>query len=555
MAFEVGKTYGDYDFLDVIRMSRTEIAYRVRNRLAQRLEILRVLPAHLQSDPQQVERFLREMRVHARLLHPNIAGFYHAGELERCVIMTTECVEGVTLRDRLALGPTPWQTAVDYVRQTLAALGSAHAQQIVHRDVTPDNIIITPEGTVKLNGFGLAKAASSPQLTQLGAVVGSPRYSSPEQIKGSAKIDGRSDLYSLGVVLYEAVAGRPPFSFGSQFELMLAQVSQAPEPPSHVNPLVPAALDSVVLRALEKDPVQRFQTAEEFWSALGNVKASLESEQTGPAVAISVEAAVRPADLAPPPALPAEPVAAPPELPVEPPKPVAVSPDPAIISPDPAPAAPEPVAIAAPEPVTAATPEPVAPAASEPAVIAAPEPVTVAAPEPVVIAASEPASVAVPEPTVLEAPVPEAPIPEFAPSVEMEATPEAAPEPAPPFLAPPPADVPAPEAVMEAALVADPPPPVADLEPVVDLAPAVEPPPAESADEPELPLVVLAGEPPPADPQPAVLPVQPAETLVPPRLFKPVASQGLSWRDLAIALVIAVGLMTAVLVYYVVSTT
>ena len=383
MSFEVGRTYGDYEFLDVIRMSRTEIAYRVRNRMAQRFETLRVLPGQLQNDQQQMERFLREMRVHARLSHPHIVAFYHAGELDRHVIMTTEYVEGVTLRDRLSLGPMPWQTAVDYMRQALSALACAHAQQIVHRDVTPENMIITPEATLKLNGFGLAKGASSPQLTQLGAVVGSPKYTSPEQIKGSSKIDGRSDLYSLGAVLYEAIAGRPPFSFSSQFELMLAQVSQTPEPPSRANFLVPPALDAVVLRALEKDPGRRFQTAEEFGAALENVKLALERPSAGEgAVAVSVEAAARPAELSAGPA----------------------------ISPAPRPSGPATVA----PPVTAPA-EVVAPVAEAPTVVA---PAEVVAPAAEALPVAVPAEVVAP---VAEAPAVAAPAEGVAPVAEAPA--------------------------------------------------------------------------------------------------------------------------------------
>lgn len=456
MGFEVGKTYGDYDFLDVIRMSRTEIAYRVLNRLAQRYETLRVLPNHLQSDAQQADRFLREMRVHAKLHHPNIVAFYHAGELERCVIMTTEYMEGITLRERLALGPIPWQTAVDYMRQTLAALGSAHQQQIVHRDVTPENMILMADGRLKLAGFGLAKAASSPQLTQLGAVVGSPKYSSPEQIKGSAKIDGRSDLYSVGVVLYEAVAGRPPFSFGSQFELMLAQVSQTPDPPSLANPLVPAALDAVVLRALQKDPAQRFQTADEFSAALANVQAAIESPQTG-AVAVSVEAVARPADLAPPDVAAAAVAPAPPSKPER------------VAAPDSAE-----VAVAAPEAVIEPAPIVEASSAADP-VQAAPAQSSTA---PAVAEAVESAPPVSPE-TVEASPV--------------LAAEQSAPEPA----QPPPA-VPAPE-----------------------------------------------------DPGP-----QPAQEWQPALLFQDMASKpGLSWREIAIALVITAGLVGVVVVVCVVSST
>lgn len=311
MSFEIGKTYGGYEFLDILKMSKTEIAYRVRNTLAQRLEVLTVLSSSIQGDQQQMERFLREMKVHARLVHPNIVTFYNAMELERQAVMTTELVEGATLRERLQSGPMHWTDAIGCLCQALSALACAHDQKIVHRDITPETMLITPDGVLKLSDFGLAKAATSPQLTQVGTVVGSLRYISPEQIKGSASLDARGDLYSLGVVLYEALTGKTPFDSKSQFELMLAHVTQTPTAPSELNPAVPPELDQVVLKALAKDPAERYQSAQEFRQTLESVKAALESPsepaEGEPAVASSAEI---PPVAAPPPAPVPAPVAA-----------------------------------------------------------------------------------------------------------------------------------------------------------------------------------------------------------------------------------------------------
>jgi serine/threonine-protein kinase len=178
--------------------------------------------------------------------------------------MTSELVEGTTLAARRELGPLPVAEALACLNQVLSALGYAHGLGIVHRDVTPSNIILTSDGTVKLTGFGLAKATQDNQLTQPGTVIGSLNYISPEQIKGSAKLDRRTDIYSAGVVLYEALTGRRPFHRKSQFELMLAHMSELPQAPTMVNPDVSAELSEIVLTAMAKDPAARFQTAEEF---------------------------------------------------------------------------------------------------------------------------------------------------------------------------------------------------------------------------------------------------------------------------------------------------
>jgi serine/threonine-protein kinase len=264
MSIQPGQRVGDYEILDVLENTKEGVAYKVRNVLLQRFEVLRVLPKTLQDDQDAVTRFLREAQVHARMSHPNIVTFYHATQLNGQLIMTTELVEGTTLAARRELGPLPVAEALSFLSQVLSALGYAHGLGVVHRDVTPYNIILSSDGSVKLTGFGLAKAAQDNQLTQPGTVMGSLNYISPEQIKGSAKLDGRTDIYSAGVVLYEALTGQRPFHRKSQFELMLAHMNDLPQAPSNINPDVPAKISEIVLTAMAKDPSARFQTAEEF---------------------------------------------------------------------------------------------------------------------------------------------------------------------------------------------------------------------------------------------------------------------------------------------------
>lgn len=268
MQFVLGQTVGDYEILDIVERSKEGVAYRVRNVVAQRFEMLKVLPKHLQEDSERVERFVREIKVHARLSHPNIVSFYNATQLEGQLIMTTELVEGVTLAQALQSGPLPVEQALGHILQVLDALAYAHQHDVVHREVTPANIILTPDGTVKLTGFGLAKAATDSQLTRVGSVLGSLEYMSPEQVKGAGALDGRTDIYSLGAVLYETVTGKTPFHTESQFDLMVAHVSKAPAPPSEMNAALSPELDRVILKALAKDPAHRFQTAKELRDAL-----------------------------------------------------------------------------------------------------------------------------------------------------------------------------------------------------------------------------------------------------------------------------------------------
>lgn len=282
MGFEIGKTVAGYEILEVLAGSKTGVAYKVRNVFAQRFEILKILPKNVQDDEEQVARFLREIKVHARLAHPNIVTFYNAREVEGQLVMTTEFVPGITVAERLESGPIAWRDAFRYASDALAALEYAHANGIIHRGLSASNLVITTEGTVRISGFGLAKSMSDPQLTAVGTVIGALRYISPEQVRGAA-LDARCDIYSLGVVLYEMLTGKLPFESKGQFEIMLAHVNTAPTHVSDVNAEVPREAGDIVMKALAKEPDQRFQNAQEFREALERVGQPSEKALYAPA--------------------------------------------------------------------------------------------------------------------------------------------------------------------------------------------------------------------------------------------------------------------------------
>src|SRR5215831_7763547 len=210
MAFGVNQVIGKYECLDVIDKPRSGITYKVRNLATGEVESLRALNGAAARDSESGERLAREMRIHARLTHPNVVAFHDAFELEGQVVMTTDYVEGPTLAELCSKGPLPVGDAVSIVLQVLDALEEAHCLGIVHRGITAEHVIVSPGGLVKLGGFDLAKPANDVDLTKVGAVIGDPRYISPEQVTGKSPAGPRTDLYSVGVLLYLAVTGKLP---------------------------------------------------------------------------------------------------------------------------------------------------------------------------------------------------------------------------------------------------------------------------------------------------------------------------------------------------------
>jgi serine/threonine-protein kinase len=240
---------------------------------------IKVLAERYAGDEKFVARFQREARAAAGLSHANIVSVFDTGDTGGQHYIVMELFRGETLADLLAReGTLSAGHAAGIAGIVAQALQAAHDKGFVHRDVKPGNVMLSPSGEVKVMDFGIARAATDEALTQTGMVLGTASYLSPEQSKGDP-VDHRSDIYSLGCVLYEMLTGRPPFSGGSPVSVAYRHVNEEPEPPSGVNPRVPAELESVVMRALRKDPEARFPTADAFREA---VTAALGGEATEP---------------------------------------------------------------------------------------------------------------------------------------------------------------------------------------------------------------------------------------------------------------------------------
>jgi serine/threonine-protein kinase len=301
MSYEIGSRVGDYEVLEILGAGGMGRVYKVRNVISERVEAMKVLLPDLEGDAELADRFMREIKVQASLDHPNIAALHTAFRLDNQLLMLMEYVEGVTIEAVLRSGRIPIDKAIDYTAQVLSALSYAHAQGVVHRDLKPANMIITPSGVVKLMDFGIAKMAADRELTQTGRTVGSLYYMSPEQIKGAVDLDPRSDLYSLGISLYEMVTGARPFQGDSEYSIMAAHLETNPPPPIQLDPNLPPALSEIILMSLEKDPAQRFQTADAFRAALLSVRGSVRTVAQ-PAVPMATSAAAQAVVAPPPPA-------------------------------------------------------------------------------------------------------------------------------------------------------------------------------------------------------------------------------------------------------------
>ncbi len=237
---------------------------------------IKILNDRHANDDQFVERFRREAKNAAGLSHPNIVSIYDRGEAEGTYYIAMEYLEGRSLKERIvAEGPLPIASAIEIARQILRAVGFAHRRQIVHRDIKPHNVLLVQDGPgdgderFKVTDFGISRTATS-QMTEAGSIVGTAQYLSPEQARG-APVDQRSDIYSVGIVLFELLTGQLPFTGETPLEIAMKHLSEIPKAPSELRPEIPTDLDMIVLRALAKDPTDRFESAEEMERELARV--------------------------------------------------------------------------------------------------------------------------------------------------------------------------------------------------------------------------------------------------------------------------------------------
>jgi serine/threonine-protein kinase len=299
MTFGPGDRIGDYEVLAPLGAGGMGSVYKVRHAISQRVEALKVILPNGSHTPETAERFLREIRLQASLEHPHIASLHNAFRINPGqtgpgqtgndeLVMVMEFVEGVSLREKIRSPGITLGQALEYASQVLAALEYAHGHGVIHRDIKPSNVMIASHGVVKLLDFGLATSsimggaggddtdddATELTLTQPGTLLGSPYYISPEQARGE-RADARSDIYSTGAMLYEMVAGRPPFegTGGSgAYAIIAAHLHQTPRSPCELNPQAPQELARIVLKALAKSPADRFSNAQDFLAALKSIR-------------------------------------------------------------------------------------------------------------------------------------------------------------------------------------------------------------------------------------------------------------------------------------------
>ncbi len=266
----LGKTIDSYQILEVIGRGGMGVVYKALDTALDKLVALKMMDLRLAEDASFLKRFHSEARALARLENPNIVNVYALRESEYGIFIVMEYVDGMTLSDKISQsGPFPWRKALPIFRQLLSGLGHAHRAGVLHRDIKPRNILITPKNQVKIMDFGLAKILQTSDVTVTRTRAGTLYYMSPEQVKGLSNVDNRSDLYSMGMTFYEMLAGTVPFAKDEPELKILETIVKHKLPPlTQHSPDIPGDLSSIVMKALDKEPEKRYPTAEKMDEAL-----------------------------------------------------------------------------------------------------------------------------------------------------------------------------------------------------------------------------------------------------------------------------------------------
>ena len=260
-----------YELMEKIGSGGMAIVYKARCRLLNRFVAVKMLRPEFNDDIEFLKRFETEAQAAAALSHPNIVSVYDVGTHDKIHYIVMEYVEGVTLKEFLSdTGPLPIEKIVDFSSQIASALEHAHAKKIIHHDIKPHNIIITESGLLKVTDFGLARAVSASTTVASAGAIGSVHYASPEQSRGGYT-DAKSDIYSLGVTMYEMTTGRVPFDGDTPVSVAIKHLQKEPTPPSEIAPDVPQSLEKIILKCIEKEPSKRYQHAGEIIEDLKKV--------------------------------------------------------------------------------------------------------------------------------------------------------------------------------------------------------------------------------------------------------------------------------------------
>ncbi|MBD0326058.1 MAG: serine/threonine protein kinase, partial [Pyrinomonadaceae bacterium] len=287
MTLAEGTRLGRYEIQSQLGVGGMGEVYLARDMNLGRLVAIKILPPELAANQKRMQRFKQEAQAASSLNHPNILTIHEVEQNGPTPFIATEFIDGITLRQRMKAGPMKLDEALEIAQQSASALAAAHEAGVVHRDIKPENIMLRKDGYIKILDFGLAKLTERPDVTSpeaitqvhtdIGSVIGTARYMSPEQARGF-EVDGRTDIFSLGIVFYEMIAGRSPFDGGTNHEVVAAILKEEAAPLVASNPDVPARVQEIVEKTLAKDRDERYQNARDLLADLKSLKQDLEWE-------------------------------------------------------------------------------------------------------------------------------------------------------------------------------------------------------------------------------------------------------------------------------------